>query len=272
MAADGRGGLTPRRKRFGQHFLHDPAIIGRIVETLAIRPGDHLLEIGPGRGALTDRLIACTDCTLDAIEIDRDLAAHLQARCGHAPRFALHVCDALDFDFAALATERGGKLRVIGNLPYNISTPLLFRLLARADSITDATVMLQREVVARLAATPGAADYGRLTVMLAPVAAVDWLFDVGPGAFQPPPRVWSAVVRLNMRTAPLFPLIPQYAQVVAAAFGQRRKTLRNGLSQLLSREEIAACGIDPGARPETLAPQAFYLLAQALAAKNPAVV
>jgi 16S rRNA (adenine1518-N6/adenine1519-N6)-dimethyltransferase len=132
--------------------------------------------------------------------------------------------------------------------------------------------MLQREVVARLAAKPGGADYGRLTVMLAPIAAVDWLFDVGPGAFQPPPRVWSAVVRLTMRTTALFPLIPQYAQVVAAAFGQRRKTLRNGLSQLLSREQIAACGIDPGARPETLAPQAFHALAQALAAKNPVVV
>jgi 16S rRNA (adenine1518-N6/adenine1519-N6)-dimethyltransferase len=270
--AAGPGSHTPRRRRFGQHFLHDPAIIARIVETLAIRPGDHLVEIGPGRGALTDHLLARTDCTLDAIEIDRDLAARLQARCGQSPHCMLHVCDALEFDFAALARQRGGKLRVLGNLPYNISTPLLFRLLASADSITDTTVMLQREVVARMAAKPGGADYGRLTVMLSPVAAVDWLFDIGPGAFQPPPRVWSAVVRLSMRTPPLFALIPQYAQVVAAAFGQRRKTLRNGLSQLLTREQIAACGIDPGARAETLAPQAFHALAQALAAKNAAVV
>jgi 16S rRNA (adenine1518-N6/adenine1519-N6)-dimethyltransferase len=266
------GSAAPRRRRFGQHFLHDPAVIERIVGALAIRPGDHLVEIGPGRGALTDRLLLRSDCTLDAIEIDRDLAARLQVRCQQAPHCALHVGDALEFDFAALATQRGGKLRIVGNLPYNISTPLLFRLLAAAASITDVTVMLQRELVARLAATPGGADYGRLTVMLAPLAAVDWLFDVGPGAFQPPPRVWSAVVRLAMRATALFPPIPQYAEVVAAAFGQRRKTLRNALSQLLTREEIAACGIDPGSRPQTLSPQAFHALAQALAAKFPAVV
>jgi 16S rRNA (adenine1518-N6/adenine1519-N6)-dimethyltransferase len=272
MAAAGPGDRTPRRKRFGQHFLHDPAVIARIFNTLSIAPGEHFVEIGPGRGALTDRLLERTDCTLDAIEIDRDLAARLQPRCARSPHCTVHVCDALEFDFAALARERGGKLRVLGNLPYNISTPLLFRLLACADSIVDATVMLQREVVARLAAQPGGPDYGRLTVMLAPLAAVEWLFDVGPGAFQPPPRVWSAIVRLTMRTTPLFPLTPQYAQVVAAAFGQRRKTLRNALSQLLSREEIAACGVDPGTRPETLAPQAFHALAQALAAKIPAVV
>jgi 16S rRNA (adenine1518-N6/adenine1519-N6)-dimethyltransferase len=256
-------GRAPRRKRFGQHFLHDPAVIERIVRALDARPGDHLVEIGPGRGALTEQLLALPHRTLDAIEIDRDLAARLQARFPGGTH-ALHVCDALQFDYAALARERGGPLRIVGNLPYNISTPLLFRLLRETASIRDLTIMLQREVVARLAARPGSADYGRLGVMLAPFVEVRGLFDVGPGAFQPPPRVWSAVVRLTMRATPLFPVSPHYAQVVAAAFAHRRKTLRNALSQMLSREDISASGIDPGVRPETLAPEQFNTLARAL--------
>jgi 16S rRNA (adenine1518-N6/adenine1519-N6)-dimethyltransferase len=268
MAAPAPASATPRRRRFGQHFLHDPAVIERIVNALAIQPGDHLVEIGPGHGALTQRLLEHREATLDCIEIDRDLAAQLQTRCAQAPQCVLHVGDALQFDFGALARERGGRLRIIGNLPYNISTPLLFRLLGSAASIQDATVMLQREVVRRMAAPPGGRDYGRLTVMLAPLTAVERLFDVGPGAFRPPPRVWSAVARLTMRALPLFAVTAQYAQVVAAAFAQRRKTLRNALSQLLGRDEIAACGVDPGVRPETLTPQAFHALAQALAGKN----
>jgi len=263
MRAATSGGHPPRRKRFGQHFLHDPAVIEHIVRAVDPRAGDHLVEIGPGRGALTGSLLG-SGCTLDAIEIDRDLAARLRERFGASPCWALHEGDALEFDFGALARERAGRLRIVGNLPYNISTPLLFRLLAQAAAIGDLTVMLQREVVARLAAAPGDDDYGRLTVMLAPLAEVQRLFDVGPGAFQPPPRVWSALVRLTMRPAPLFPFSPHYAAVVAAAFAQRRKTLRNGLSQMLTREQISACGIDPGARPETLPPQAFNTLAQAL--------
>ncbi len=176
----------------------------------------------------------------------------------------LHETDALQFDFQALARARGGRLRIVGNLPYNISTPLLFHLLAAAAAIEDLTVMLQREVAARLSAPPGGRDYGRLTVMLAPAAQVERLFDVGPGAFQPPPRVWSALVRLTMRTVPPFAVSPHYAALVAAAFAQRRKTLRNALSQLLTREQISACGIDPAARPETLTPEGFNTLAQAL--------
>ena len=254
----------PRRRRFGQHFLHDPAVIARIVRALDARPGDHLVEIGPGRGALTEQLLALSGCTLDAIEIDRDLAAQLRARFAASACSALHVSDALAFDFAALARERGGRLRIVGNLPYNISTPLLFHLLSQAAAVADLTVMLQREVVARLAARPGERDYGRLTVMLAPYAEVRRLFEVGPGAFQPPPRVWSAVVRLGMRPRPLFAVSPHYAGVVASAFAQRRKTLRNALSQLLSRDAISACGIDPAVRPETLTPEAFNTLAQAL--------
>jgi 16S rRNA (adenine1518-N6/adenine1519-N6)-dimethyltransferase len=258
-----RAGVPPRRKRFGQHFLHDPAVIARIVRALEVRPGDHLIEIGPGRGALTAQLLALPGITLDAIEIDRDLAELLRTRFTGSPHHILHGGDALEFDFSALARARGGPLRVAGNLPYNISTPLLFHLLQHADAIIDLTLMLQREVAARLAAAPGDPEYGRLGVMLAPRVRVQRLFEVGPGAFQPPPRVWSAVVRLAVRSPPLFPLSPHYARIVAAAFAQRRKTLRNALSQILTAEQIRACGVDPGARPETLAPAAFNTLAEA---------
>jgi len=254
----------PPRKRFGQHFLHDPQVLARIVQALDPRPGDHLVEIGPGRGALTTQLIDRPGVTLDAIEIDRHLARELRGRFAGAAHWVLHETDALEFDFSALALERGGPLRIVGNLPYNISTPLLFHLLAAAPALVDLTVMLQREVVARLAAKPGGRDYGRLTVMLAPAAEIERLFDVGPGAFQPRPRVWSAVVRLRMRAAPRFEVSPHYAAVVAAAFAQRRKTLRNALSRLLDREQISACGIDPQLRPEMLAPEAFNDLARAL--------
>jgi len=263
MPAATHAAVPRRRKRFGQHFLHDPRILARIVQALAAQPGDHLVEIGPGRGALTERLLALPGCTLDAIEIDRDLAAQLRGHFTGSPDRALHEGDALEFDFSALAGERGGRLRIVGNLPYNISTPLLFHVLRHAASIADLTVMLQREVVARIAAAPGNRDYGRLSVMLAPQLQAERLFDVGPGAFQPPPRVWSAVVRLTVRAQPLFPVSPHYATVVAAAFAQRRKTLRNALSEILTADEISACAIDPRARPETLAPEAFNTLARA---------
>jgi 16S rRNA (adenine1518-N6/adenine1519-N6)-dimethyltransferase len=254
----------PRRKRFGQHFLHDPKVLERILRALDPRPHDHLVEIGPGRGALTTGLLTAHAATVDAIEIDRDLARELRARFAAAPHWTLHEGDALRFDYRALARARGGQLRVVGNLPYNISTPLLFRLLDAAPALLDLTVMLQREVVARLAAQPGGGDYGRLTVMLAPHAMVERLFDVGPGAFQPPPKVWSAVARLSLRPVPLFPVSPSFGAVVSAAFAGRRKTLRNALGRLLSREQISACDIDPGARPETLPPASFNTLAQAL--------
>jgi len=269
MAQRAPGPRPPRRKRFGQHFLHDPAVIARIVAALAPRPGEHLVEIGPGRGALTGQLLELTGCTLDAIEIDRDLAAALRPRFRDGARCALHECDALKFDFTALARARGGKLRILGNLPYNISTPLLFHLLDHAAVISDLIVMLQREVALRLAAAPGTRDYGRLTVMLSPQVEVRRLFEVGPGAFQPPPRVWSAVVRLSVRARPAFAVSRHFAPLVAAAFNQRRKTLRNALSHLLSREAIGACGIDPGVRPEQLTPQEFNILATALDRAGP---
>jgi 16S rRNA (adenine1518-N6/adenine1519-N6)-dimethyltransferase len=251
------------RKRFGQHFLHDPAVIDRIVRSIHPQPGERLVEIGPGRGALTRRLLETSGAVIDAIEIDRDLAALLRDEFASHPRFTLHEADALEFDFQSLADARGGKLRIIGNLPYNISTPLLFHLLQNTGSIVDIHAMLQREVVARMAARPGNSDYGRLTVMLAPWVRVERLFDVGPGAFQPPPQIWSSVVRLIIRPEPAFAVSPRFAKVVAAAFAHRRKTLRNALKGLVTGEQIEACRIDPGIRPEEVAPEDFNSLALA---------
>jgi 16S rRNA (adenine1518-N6/adenine1519-N6)-dimethyltransferase len=247
------------RKRFGQHFLHDQQVLQRIVNAVAPQPGQALLEIGPGTGALTAALLARVP-DLDAVEIDRDLARALRERWPE--RLRLHEGDALDFDYAALGVQRGTKLRVIGNLPYNVSTPLLFRLLKAVDHIADLHVMLQKEVVERMAAAPGSDAYGRLTVMLAPRLQIEHLFDVGPGAFHPPPRVWSAVARLTVLPEPRFPVHPQFGPLVAAAFSQRRKTLRNSLRKMLAPEDFQAAGVDPGARPETLEPRHLAALAR----------
>ncbi len=256
--------LPTPRKRFGQHFLHDPAVIERIVRAIAPQPADRLVEIGPGRGALTRKVLAGELGSLDAVEIDRDLAARLGAEFAHDSRFHLHRTDALEVDLGALAAQRGGRLRLIGNLPYNVSTPLLFHFLERVDSIEDMLFMLQREVVARIAAQPGTSDYGRLTVMLAPRVRTERLFDVGPGAFQPPPKVWSSVVRLSVLREPPFALSGAYGEIVAAAFAHRRKTLRNALKGRLGPAEIEACGVDPGVRPETVSPRLFNELARAV--------
>jgi 16S rRNA (adenine1518-N6/adenine1519-N6)-dimethyltransferase len=255
------------RKRFGQHFLHDPAVLDRIVAAIAPQTGDSLVEIGPGRGALTRCLLAAPYATLDAIEIDRDLLASLRDELAGQRGLTLHEADALKFSFAQLAASRGAKLRVIGNLPYNVSTPLLFHLLGNAAAIGDMHFMLQREVVDRIVAQPGDDAYGRLTVMLAPWVQAERMFDVGPGAFQPPPKVWSAIVRLTVRAEPAFAVSPHFGAVVAAAFSHRRKTLRNAIREVVSREQIDAAGIDPGVRPETLAPAAFNALAQTLDAR-----
>lgn len=254
------------RKRFGQHFLHDPAVLERIAHAVGPREQDHVVEIGPGRGALTRLLLESNARSVDAIEIDRDLVPLLQDEFASEPRFAIHEADALAFDFTTLARERGGvRLRVVGNLPYNISTPLLFHLLKHVDAIDDMHVMLQREVVNRIAAEPGNGDYGRLTVMLAPWLQAESLFDVGPGAFQPPPKVWSSVVRLTVRREPAFAVSPRFAAVVASAFSHRRKTLRNALRGIVTAAQIESCHVDPNARPETIAPEAFNRLAQASA-------
>ena len=249
------------RKRFGQHFLHDPGVIRRIIDAVAPETCEHLVEIGPGRGALTWGLLERAR-RLDVIEIDRDLAAALEADRRANPKLKVHVEDVLDTDFARLRGT-GAPLRLVGNLPYNISTPLLFHLLTQRAAVSDMYFMLQKEVVDRMVARPGTKDYGRLTVMLAAVAEVEALFDVGPGAFQPPPKVWSAVVRVRPNENPRFELGRDgvLRTLVTAAFSHRRKTLRNSLKGLLAAKDIEACGIDPQLRPETLTPAQFGLLA-----------
>jgi 16S rRNA (adenine1518-N6/adenine1519-N6)-dimethyltransferase len=250
------------RKRFGQHFLHDRNIIDRIIAALAPESGDHVVEIGPGTGALTRELLAHL-ARLDAVELDRDLLARLRAEFPR-DRLALHDADALKFDFCAL-TSGGGRLRLIGNLPYNISTPLLFHLLDQAGCIKDMLFMLQKEVVERLRAAPGGKDYGRLSVMIQYRCAVEKLFDVAPGAFTPPPRVDSAVVRLVPHAVPPVAVDDpaRLAFLVRAAFASRRKTLRNNLRGLLSAETMLVLGIDPGRRAETLSLAEFALLSNA---------
>ena len=251
------------RKRFGQHFLRDPYVIDRLVTAIRPTPEDRLVEIGPGLGALTRPLLAVAGA-LDAVELDRDVLEPLRARCAGLGTLRLHQADALTFDFSALRGV-GPPLRVVGNLPYNISTPLLFHLLDYAKHLRDLHLMLQQEVVARMAAGPGEEAYGRLSVMLQYRCQVMALFTVGPEAFQPPPKVWSAVVRLIPHaTLPVQVQDEQrFAEIVRRAFAQRRKTLRNALRGLLDATAIESAGVDPGARPETLDLAAFAALSHA---------
>ena len=249
------------RKRFGQHFLHDDAVVARILRAIGPRPGDRLVEIGPGLGALTGALLE-SGADLDVIELDRDLAAKLQVAHEGEARIRVHQADALDFDFQGLGSA-DRRLRVVGNLPYNVSTPLLFHLLDQADVIDDMHFMLQREVVDRIVAPPGGKSYGRLTVMVRLLCESEKLFDVSAGAFRPPPRVTSAVVRLGVRRTPCVSLedAAAFRHLVARLFSRRRKTLRNSLRDQLSEAEIEGLGIDPMARPETLDLGAFAALA-----------
>jgi len=258
------------RKRFGQNFLHDPTVIGRILRTIDPRPGEHLVEIGPGRGAVTTQLLEAAG-ELEAVELDRDLLEPLARRCAGLGTLRIHSADALKLDFCSLAGD-GRPLRVVGNLPYNISTPLLFHLLDQAACIRDMHFMLQREVVERMAAGPGGKDYGRLSVMLQSFCEVEPLFEIGPGAFNPPPKVYSAFVRLCPLAEPRVPVAdrPVFAQLVAQAFAQRRKTLRNSLRGLLSADEIAKAGVDPGLRPESLDISRFSRLARVACKSVPA--
>ncbi|HXH03741.1 MAG TPA: 16S rRNA (adenine(1518)-N(6)/adenine(1519)-N(6))-dimethyltransferase RsmA [Candidatus Competibacteraceae bacterium] len=252
------------RKRFGQNFLHDPGIVARILAAVDARPGQRLVEIGPGLGAITLPLLrACG--RLEAVELDRDLIPRLVEQARGVGELVIHHGDVLDFDFAALAGS-GEKLRLVGNLPYNISTPLLFHLLAQAHAIADMHFMLQKEVVERMAAGPGEEAYSRLSVMVQYRCRVQPLFLIRPGAFNPPPKVDSAFVRLLPHPRPPVAVADEtrFAQVVQLAFGQRRKTLRNSLKGLLESSAIAACGIDPGARPQTLSLPQFAALANAI--------
>ncbi|HXF65627.1 MAG TPA: 16S rRNA (adenine(1518)-N(6)/adenine(1519)-N(6))-dimethyltransferase RsmA [Burkholderiales bacterium] len=248
------------RKRFGQHFLADDSIVAAIIAAIAPRASDRMVEIGPGLGALTRALVERLE-HLHAVEIDRDLVARLRAELS-AARLTVHEGDALEFDFSAL----GPQLRVVGNLPYNISTPLLFRLAQHAGAIRDIHVMLQREVVERMLAAPATAPYGRLSVMLQYRFRMERVLLVPARAFRPAPRVESAVVRMVPHAPLPHPARDEarFASVVRAAFSQRRKTLRNALRGLVSAEMLAALGIAPGARAETLAVEQFVRIANAL--------
>lgn len=247
------------RKRFGQHFLADVAIIDAIVRAIAPRPGDALVEIGPGLGALTNPLAQLSG-RLTVVELDRDLAARLRSR----PELDVVEGDVLKVNFAALAERIGRPLRVVGNLPYNISTPVLFHLLEIADHVADQHFMLQKEVVTRMAADPGSKDYGRLSVMLQWRYDIESLLDVPPEAFEPPPRVDSAVVRM----VPLAEAPPLDAavlgEIVAVAFSQRRKLLRHSLGRWLESRGFAG-SFDLQRRAEEVPVAEFLQLAQELA-------
>ena len=255
----------PPRRRFSQNFLRNPAVAEHIVRAVGAGPDDHIVEIGPGRAALSGPL-AATGARLDLIEIDRDLAAALRSRFADEPRVTVHAADALRVSLAEIAGT--ARVRVVGNLPYNISTPLLFRLLDQLPVIEDLHLMLQREVVERMAARPGEAAYGRLSVMLQRQVRVEALFTVPASAFRPVPKVESAFARLRPHLAPPVRVEDprRFAEVVARAFSARRKTIRNGLRGLLDAQEIAACGIDPGVRPERLGLADFAALANAATA------
>ncbi len=252
------------RKRFGQNFLHDRGTIERIIRAVDPRPGDALVEIGPGRGAITIPMLSRAE-SLIAVELDRDLVPLIRAACDGLGNLQVIQADAMALDFCSLNT--GLPLRLVGNLPYNISTPLLFHLLGQAGCIGDMHFMLQREVVERMAAQPGGRTYGRLSVTVQYRCKVESLFTVGPKAFRPAPAVESAFVRLTP-----YQKLPWSAQdegaldrVIRATFAQRRKTLRNSLHGLLSADEMTQAGIDPSLRPELLNVASFVRLADRLA-------
>ena len=249
------------RRRFGQNFLADPNIIARIIAAIRPQPDENMVEIGPGLGALTAPLIEHLGC-LHVVEIDRDLIARLRET--HDPaRLNIHEGDALKFDFGALAEEGAPPLRVVGNLPYNISTPLLFHLADFAARIRDLIFMLQKEVVMRMVAAPGTAEYGRLSVMLQYRFRMERLFDVPPGAFRPAPKVTSSIVRMVPLPAAACAAQDEnlLARIVAAAFGQRRKTLKNTLRDFLGETGFTALNLDPGLRGERLSVADFVAIA-----------
>jgi len=279
------------RRRFGQNFLHDPGTIRRILAAVNARPGQRLVEIGPGQGAITEGLLRAAG-SLEVIELDRDLVGPLAEQLGMLGDLRVHNADALRFDLCALANPVNStsvnpasvdltevhqasanptnfdalRLRIVGNLPYNISTPLLFRFLDQAQCIADLHLMLQKEVVDRICADPGSKTYGRLSVMVRTWCSAERVLVIGPGAFKPRPKVDSALVRLVPHRPPPCPVdVPAlHARIVTAAFAQRRKTLRNCLKGLVEPEQLLACGIDPAARAETVPVCAFVGLANAL--------
>jgi 16S rRNA (adenine1518-N6/adenine1519-N6)-dimethyltransferase len=250
------------RKRFGQNFLRDSNIIRQITHAINPRPQEHLVEIGPGQGALTAELLA-TGCKLDVIELDRDLVPILESTFAGNARLQIHQGDALQFDYSSLH-DGSQALRLVGNLPYNISTPLIFHLLEYAQVIDDMHFMLQLEVVNRLAASPGSKAWGKLGVMAQYFCEIDALFEVPPTAFSPMPKVQSAIVRLQPRRELVRDqqLESRLRRTVAAAFAQRRKTLRNNLRDLVNVQQLEEAGISPSARAETLGIQQFLTISE----------
>ena len=241
------------RKRFGQHFLHDRGVIERIVRAINPQPTDTIVEIGPGEGVLTHPLVPqCKQ--FHAIEIDRDLAASLVTHYNQDPHVLIHQGDALKVDICSLA-QPDEKIRLVGNLPYNVSTALLFHFMRHINCIEDMHFMLQKEVVDRIVASPGSKSYGRLSILIQMLCDVESLFDIGPGAFRPPPKVWSAVIRLQPRQQPLIgkEKIRALEQFGQGLFSQRRKTLRKILQGSISVDALESLGIDSSRRPETLA-------------------
>ncbi len=249
------------RKRFGQHFLTDPGVVDEIVRSIRPSSSDIVVEIGPGLAAITAPLLADAG-RMHAIELDRDLAAQLRQRFQDEPKLTIHEADALRFDYSTL----GEELRVVGNLPYNISTPLLFHLLDYRVHIADMHFMLQKEVVARMAAPPGSRTYGRLGIMLGCYFDIEALFDVDRQAFDPPPDVTSAIVRLTPLPEGTYDVrdATKLSKLVATAFSQRRKTVRNALKKVADEALLESVGIDPSLRPEAIAIAEYVRLANTL--------
>ncbi len=262
MAKSSKTAGHQARKRFGQNFLSDDAVIARIVSGINPRPGDRMVEIGPGLGALTEHLLDELEGKLQVVELDRDLIPVLRTKFFNYPDFNIHEADALKFDFNALADEEH-PLRVVGNLPYNISTPLIFHLLSNIKHLKDMHFMLQKEVVERMAAMPGQSHYGRLGIMTQYYCRVQPLFIVGPEAFEPAPKVESAIVRLVPHAQLPHPVesIERLQSIVKTAFTKRRKTLRNALAGVIDLEALAELDIDPGLRPENLSLGQYAALA-----------
>ncbi|MDR2926451.1 MAG: 16S rRNA (adenine(1518)-N(6)/adenine(1519)-N(6))-dimethyltransferase RsmA [Azoarcus sp.] len=260
MSRDARTGGHIARRRFGQNFLTASGVVDRIIAVVRPRSGENMVEIGPGLGALTQPLIERLG-HLHVIEIDRDLIVRLRERYA-LDRLAIHEGDALAFDFDALCAEGKPALRVVGNLPYNISTPLLFHLGRFASRLADCHFMLQKEVVMRMVAAPGTAEYGRLSVMLQYLFQMERLFDVPPGAFRPAPKVTSSIVRMVPLPAGTHVARDEalFARIVAAAFSQRRKTLRNTLRDFLDETALKSLGFDPGLRGERLSVADFVAI------------
>lgn len=251
------------RKRFGQNFLHDPGVIEKIIRAINPKPDDAIVEIGPGLGALTEEILA-ENPRLQVVELDRDLIPVLRTKFFNYPEFRIHEADALNFDFSQLMTDR--PLRIIGNLPYNISTPLIFHLLSQAGVVQDMHFMLQKEVVQRLAAVPGDNNYGRLGIMAQYFCKVQPLFEVGPGAFRPAPKVDSAIVRLVPHRELPHPAkdLKTLQAVVRTAFSARRKTLRKALGSMITVEQLQSLGINDGLRPENLSLADYVQIADKL--------